>query len=209
MEVTILAVTPDAEKLIEQAGRTCYKSNQKITDDSRVEFIKRLINAGHLSVLEHAYVTIRLKDVSRALTHQLIRHRLCSFSQQSQRYVQESKFSFTIPPKIKENDEAYKLYSDCMETISKTYKEIRECGVPKEDARYVLPNSCHTEIVFSCNFRQLRHIIALRGELKAQWEIREMGIEILKKMKEIAPNCFLDLIIDEKKRVIATERKNK
>lgn len=202
MEVEILTVTPDAEKLIEEAGRTCYQSRNRTQDGTKSEFIKRLIKAGHLSVLEHAYVTIALKGVSRALTHQLVRHRLCSFSQQSQRYVSEDNFFCTVPPRIAEKEETKKIFTECMENIRNAYKKIQALGIPKEDARYVLPNSCHTEIVFSCNFRQLRHIIKLRGEIKAQWEIREVFIEVLKKMKEIAPGCFYDFIIDEERRDI-------
>lgn len=202
MEVEILTVTHNAEKLIEKSGRTCYQSEDKIQEGSEAEFIKRLIKAGHLSVLEHAYVTIRLKGVTRAFTHQLVRHRLCSFSQVSQRYVKADKFPCTVPPKIKENKEANKIFYDCMENIRDAYKKIIGFGILAEDARYVLPNSCHTEIVFSCNFRELRHIIKIRGEIKAQWEIREVFIEILKKLKEIAPNCFYDFDIDEDRRRI-------
>jgi thymidylate synthase (FAD) len=203
MKVELLAVTPDAEKLVEEAGRTCYQSKDKMREGTSADFIKRLIRAGHLSVLEHAYVTIRLKEVSRALTHQLVRHRLCSFSQQSQRYVREDGFAYTIPPKIDANEEAKNIFVDCMENVRDSYKRIQEAGIHREDARYVLPNACDTEIVFSCDFRELRHIIKLRGEIKAQWEIREAFIIILKKMKEIAPNCFDDFEIDEDRRVIS------
>ncbi len=207
MKVEILAVTPDAEKVIEEAGRTCYKSSHKMREGSETEFIKRLIKAGHLSVLEHASVTVKLEGVSRALTHQLVRHRLVSFSQQSQRYVKEEGFTYTVPPAIKEKSEAVSIFRDCMEQARNSYEKMLNMGVLKEDARYVLPNSCHTEIIFSCNFRQLRHIIELRGEIKAQWEIREAAIEILKKMKVIAPNCFYDYEINEEKRVIDFKNK--
>jgi len=202
MKIEILSITPKAEKLIELAGRTCYKSQKRITKNSHRNFIKRLVRAGHLSVLEHAYVTIRLRNVSRAFTHQLVRHRLCSFSQVSQRYVDETNFKYVIPPKISKNRKAKKLFLKIMEDTRKNYKELIFLGIPKEDARYILPNATHTEIVFSCNFRELRHIFILRGSSKAQWEIRGVCIKILEKMKEIAPNCFFDLDINKEKRII-------
>jgi len=207
VKIEILESTPDPQKLIERAARTCYKSEGKITEDSHKNFIRKLITAGHLSVLEHASVTFRLEGVSRALTHQLVRHRLCSFSQQSQRYVGEDNFNYIIPEKIRADREALCKYEECMAKIKETYIELTEKGVPKEDARYVLPNSCLTEIVFTGNFRELRHMLELRGSLKAQWEIREVFIEILRQMKEIAPDCFFDFKIDESKRKIIKESK--
>lgn len=205
MIVDVLAITPNAEKVIEEAGRTCYQSKGRIKEGSAADFIKRVIKSGHGSVMEHAYVTIRLKEVSRAFTHQLVRHRLCSFSQQSQRYVREDNFSYKIPPKIEVKKEAKEIFVKCMENMRKAYKKILDMDVPKEDARYVLPNATHTEIIFSCNFRELRHIIALRGGAAAQWEIRECCIKILEKMKEIIPCCFFDLEIDHEKRIIESE----
>jgi thymidylate synthase (FAD) len=205
MKVEVLVVTPGAEELIEQAGRTCYQSQDKIAEESREPFIKRLIKAGHISVLEHASVTFRLKEVSRAFTHQLVRHRVCSYSQQSQRYVREDKFSYVVPPKVAKSNEAEEVFKDCMDKIRESYKKLLDLGIPKEDSRYVLPNSCQTEIVFSCNFRQLRHMLELRGELSAQWEIREVFIEILKEMKKIAPVCFCDFLVNEEKRTIFKE----
>ena len=202
MNVEILAVTSYAEKLIEKAGRVCYKSDDKINDSSASGFIRMLIRSGHLSVLEHAYVTVRLKGVSRVFTHQIVRHRLCSFSQQSQRYVDEEKFSFVIPHKIEENEKAKEKFLGIMEEIRHSYSEILALGVSKEDARFVLPNACCSEIVFSCNFRELRHIFIIRGSKRAQWEIREVFIVLLKKMKDVAPDCFYDLSINEEKRII-------
>ena len=202
MKVEILAVTPDAQNLIERSGRTCYQSKDGIKEGSSADFIKRLVKSGHLSVLEHAYATIRLTGVTRALTHQLVRHRLCAFSQQSQRYVKESGFSFTVPPKIESDKAAKKLFKDCISKISRAYAELLELNIKKEDARYVLPNACHTEIVFSCDFRELRHMFVLRGAVAAQWEIRECFIELQKKMKAVAPECFFDLTVNEDKRTI-------
>ncbi|MCD6413519.1 MAG: FAD-dependent thymidylate synthase [Elusimicrobia bacterium] len=202
MRVEILSVTPDAEKLIERAGRVCYKSEKRIKQGSAGKFIKSLIRAGHLSVLEHATVTVLLRGVSRSMTHQLVRHRLCSFSQQSQRYVSGENFSFVIPPRIAGNRKAKKKFLAIMKIAAKSYGEILSMGIPKEDARFVLPNACVTEIVFSCNFRQLRHIFILRGAPRAQWEIRKVFIELLKKMKKIAPNCFFDLAVNRDEETI-------
>ncbi|MFC2091194.1 FAD-dependent thymidylate synthase [Elusimicrobiota bacterium] len=210
MEVEVLQITPQSEMLIESAARTCYQSQDKMKEDSRSEFIMRLIKAGHLSVLEHAYATFRLRRISRALTHQLVRHRLCSYSQQSQRYVSEEAFEYVIPPRIKECKKARELYIGCMEKLQATYKELRDMDIPREDARYVLANSCNTEIVFTCNFRELRHIMKLRGKINAQWEIRELFIAILKLIKRAAPACFFDMNVNEDKRVIefANDKEN-
>lgn len=205
MKIEILSVTDNAEKLIEKAGRTCYKSDSKTDETSYGEFIKKLIKSGHLSVLEHASVTIRLKEISRALTHQLIRHRLCSYSQQSQRYVKESGFSYVIPHKVDENPDVREIFTKEMKNIRIAYKKLIDSGVLKEDARYLLPNACHTELVFTANFRELRHIMLLRGYKSAQWEIRELFIDILKEVKKIAPNCFYDLIINDEKKTISSE----
>ncbi len=202
MKIDILFATPDAEKLIERAGRICYKSENRIAPGSAGRFIKMIIRSGHFSVLEHAVATIRLKGVSRSLTHQLVRHRLCSFSQQSQRYVNGRNFSFIIPPKIEKNKQAKEKFLKVMELARRSYDEILSLGIPKEDARFVLPNACSSEIVFTCNFRELRHIFILRGSPRAQWEIRSVFVEILKRMKEIAPNCFFDLTVDEERKTI-------
>ncbi|MEW6556445.1 MAG: FAD-dependent thymidylate synthase [Elusimicrobiota bacterium] len=202
MLIELLAITPDAEKLVENAGRTCYMSFDKKTAGSEKRFIQGLIKAGHTSVLEHAYVTFRLKDVSRAFTHQLVRHRLCAFSQQSQRYVNEKNFTYITPEKIKNNDEAKKLYDNFLENARDIYTRLQSLNIPNEDARYILPNACCSEIVFSTNFRELRHIFEVRGSKRAQWEIREVCIELLKIIRQKAPSVFGDFVIDEKERTI-------
>ncbi|MFH1541289.1 MAG: FAD-dependent thymidylate synthase [Elusimicrobiota bacterium] len=202
MKIELLAVTPNAEKLIENAGRTCYMSFDKKLDGSEKKFIQGLVKAGHSSVLEHAYVTFRVKEVSRALTHQLVRHRLCAFSQQSQRYVNEKNFSYVTPEKIEKDEKAKKIYDDFLEYSRDIYTKLQTLTIPNEDARYVLPNAVCSEIVFSTNFRELRHMFQVRGSRRAQWEIRELCIEILKIMIEKAPSVFGDFIINEKERTI-------
>lgn len=195
MKVEILEHTNEPEKLIELAGRTCYKSESEITNRSSSEFVRKIIKNGHESVLEHAYVTFRVKGASRSFTHQLVRHRLCSFSQESQRYVNQDKWTLIDPPSIYNNKEALDTYLKCMRRVAWTYSRLIHMGIPKEDARFVLPNGCGTEIVFSCNFRQLRSILKLRTNKRSQWEIRGVFNEILKLMMEVAPNCFVDISV--------------
>ncbi len=198
-KVELLSITPEAEKVIEIAGRTSYQSHDKITKESSKKFIQNIIRMGHLSVLEHASATFRISGVSRSLTHQLVRHRLASFTQQSQRYVDEANFNIIIPPSIKENQDALQIYNKFMETARDTYLKLREMNILKEDARYVLPNATATEIVLTANFRELRHIFKLRCDIHAQWEIRLVAIDMLKQLKEKVPAVFGDFTIDEEK----------
>lgn len=197
-EVTLLAITPDGEKLIEEAGRTCYLSLSKITDESEKNFIRSAIKRGHHSILEHASASFRILGASRAFTHQLVRHRLASFSQQSQRYVDESEFNFIVPPEIASSDDALKLYRDTMEDIRKNYIKLRELGIKKENARFLLPNALESQIVFSANFRELRTVFNLRLDRAAQWEIRHVCMDMLKILQQKAPSVFGDYVIDEK-----------
>ncbi|OHB50098.1 MAG: thymidylate synthase, flavin-dependent [Planctomycetes bacterium GWF2_41_51] len=191
LKVTLLAVTPDAEKLIEEAGRTCYLSFDKIGANSASDFIQRLIKMGHDSPLEHACATFRIENCSRAMTHQLVRHRLMSVSQQSQRYVDEENFNFVIPETLPKEHIAE--FNADMESIRQMYKKWRDKGLKREDARFVLPNACTSEIVVTANFREWRHIIKIRTSQKAQWEIRIACTEILRILKKLAPDCFCDI----------------
>ncbi len=172
MKVELISITPDAEKLIERAGRTAYQSFDKEREGSEKGFINMLIKKGHLSVLEHASATFRIKGISRALTHQLVRHRIASFTQKSQRYVDERNFSWVTPPSILENKNGLKIYEKFMKTAREAYKKLKELGIKSEDARYVLPNATETEIVVTANMREWRHILQLRGDPSSQWEIR-------------------------------------
>ena len=199
MKVELLFITPEPEKMIEAAGRTSYLSFSKQGKDTEKAFIRMLIKRGHLSVLEHAYATFRISGISRAFTHQLVRHRLCSFTQQSQRYVDESKFNYIEPLSIKNHPEAHLAFVDFMEKARKAYQELQKLGIKKEDARFVLPNATESQIVVTANLREWRHIIELRSEPGAQWEIREAAIEILKILKKHAPTIFEDLEIDKEK----------
>lgn len=202
MKVELLSITPNAEKLIENAGRTAYLSFKIKKVASEKKFIKMLIKSDHLSVLEHAYATFRIKGGSRAFTHQLVRHRLCSYTQQSQRYVDEANFNYIEPESIKNNREAHPVLVRFMNNAREVYAELQKLGVKNEDARFVLPNAVESEIVVTANFREWRHIIELRGSEDAQWEIRKTTIEILKILKRHSPTVFGDFDIDKNKGVI-------
>jgi len=192
LEVELVAITPEPQKVIEAAGRTCYLSFDKIDDNSQAGFIKRLIKMGHESPLEHAYATFRLKNCSRAMTHQLVRHRLMAVSQQSQRYVDEEDFTYVMPESMPA-ELADEFHND-MKTIQQMYKKWRDKGLKKEDARFVLPNACTSEIVVSANFREWRHILTVRTDKGAQWEIKKAAFKILDILRSLAPACFEDIV---------------
>ena len=206
MQVELLSITSDAEKIIEKAGRICYASEDKITEDSYIRFIKNLIKNGHTSVLEHASATFKISEISRVCSHQLVRHRLASYSQKSQRYIKEDSFDFVIPPSIKEldlkdnleygsnNSNRTTIYYGIMWQIQEIYNRLIEYGIPKEDARFILPNACTTEIVMTMNFRQWRHFLKTRLDKHAQWEIRDLAKNILQILKKNSPIVFEDLI---------------
>ncbi|HEX9935417.1 MAG TPA: FAD-dependent thymidylate synthase, partial [bacterium] len=145
------------------------------------------------SVLEHASATFRIRGASRACTHQLVRHRLASVSQQSQRYVNEEDFDYIEPPTVQTNPEAHELFVDFMEKAREAYQRLQEIGISNEDARFVLPNAVESEIVLTANFREWRHILLVRGSRGAQWEIVCVTASILKLLKAEAPSAFSDL----------------
>jgi thymidylate synthase (FAD) len=191
LQVELVAMTPQPQSVIEQAGRTCYLSFERIGAKSAEEFIRRLIKMGHESPLEHASATFRIRNGSRAMTHQLVRHRLMSVSQQSQRYVDEQGFTYVVPEGLP--DQFAEDYHNDMKTLQQMYSKWRDRGLKKEDARFVLPNACTSEIVVTANFRQWRHIFSLRITPKAQWEIRKACRLILEILRQHAPACFEDI----------------
>ena len=193
MRVDLLTITPDAEVLIEKAGRTCYMSQDRMNTESTEKFLRMLVSRGHTSVLEHASATFQVSGISRAATHQLVRHRLCSFSQKSQRYVPETSPSFVVPPSIRSSPERQAIFDQLMRGSEKAYGDLIDLGVPREDARFVMPNAAASDIVMSANFREIRHIILVRGSRHAQWEVRELAVKMLSIMKDKAPNVFFDL----------------
>lgn len=202
MKVELLFITSDAEKVIETAGRTSYLSFNKQGKNTEKKFIQMLINRGHYSVLEHAYASFRISGVSRAFTHQLVRHRLCSFTQQSQRYVDDSNFKYVEPDPIKNNSKAHDLFIQFMGEVKRIYSELQRLGINNEDARFVLPNATESQIVVTANLREWRHIMELRGSPNAQWEIRKVAIEIFKILKKHAPTVFANFEIDKENETI-------
>jgi len=190
LDVQLIMVTPNCEKVIESCGRTCYESYDKVTEDSHEKLIRHLIKNGHTSVLEHATVTFRFSNVSRSLTHQLVRHRIASYSQKSQRYVKESNFSYITPDSIKSNEYALEVYEEGMVAINRMYTDLVDLGIRKEDARYVLPNACSTVIDTTFNFRSLMNFFNERGDKHAQWEIRRAAMIMLDIVKQYAPIVF-------------------
>jgi len=197
MEVELIAITPDPEKVIEQAGRTCYLSFDRMGEGSEKRFVRMVVKNGHHSVLEHAVATFRVRGVSRACTHQLVRHRLASYSQQSQRYVNEKDFRVVEPDAIVAKPEAHDIFQKTMEACREAYRLLKELGIRNEDARFVLPNAVQTEIIVSANFREWRYMISLRGQKASQWEIRRLMLKILSVLKEHAPTVFEDMEVDE------------
>lgn len=206
MEVELLAATPDSQRLIELAGRTAYQSHERVTDDSAQHFIRSLIERGHLSVLEHASATFLVHGASRAFTHQIVRHRLCSFTQESQRYVDESTFTYIEPADIAQDEEIHARFVAFMGQAKGLYVDLQRRGIRNEDARFILPNAVSGQIVITANFRQWRHMIELRGSSHAQWEIRSVVLAILGHLKQISPACFGDYEVDEATQTIRTSR---
>lgn len=209
MNIILKAITPNAEDVIEQAGRSCYQSWHNYCPPASAEkFIKNLIKRGHHSVLEHAQATFYITGGSRAFTHQLVRHRLLAISQESQRSVnyvnydhnKKNEFEYVIPPSI---DEAglTKEFKQVAALVYNLYKKAVKRGVAPGDARYILPNATTSGIVISGNFRELRHIFCMRCVSAAQWEIREVALQMLKIMKANTPSCFFDFEINEEKRI--------
>ena len=205
LEVELLSHTPDPERLIERAARTCYDTTHRMSSSDTRAFLKRLYDAGHHSVFEHAGATFRVRGVSRACSHQLVRHRLASYSQRSQRYVKEKEPAFVTPPSVrKAGGKAAGCYNKSMRAAWDAYLELMSLGVPREDARYVLPNACATEMVMSANFREWLHVLEQRLAPDAQWEIAELCGVIHGKLMKIAPGVFG--LIQPKPRRRATDK---
>ena len=169
MKVTLIQSTPNPIDTIAQIASICYDSDPK----NPIGLVKHLYRNGHHSVFEHIYFTFKIEGISRACSHQLVRHRHCSFTQRSQRYCSEDGFGFVTPPTIAERNDCGD-YEQFMTTVVDTYAYAQEAGVPNEDARYVLPNACETALYLSCNLRELIHMSNERLCMRAQWEIREL-----------------------------------
>ena len=190
VEVKLLAITPDAELLTEQAGRLCYASGDKLGTNER--WLQTRIKQGHESLIEHASATFYIKS-SRALTHELVRHRIGSYSQRSQRYVKEFTADYITPTELAGDEETKRLFHESMKASWEAYRALLQAGAKPEIARYVLPNACATEIICTWNFREIRHIIRLRTGPAALPEMRAVIEKIKEIMKEHSPTIFGDL----------------
>ena len=183
---------------IEIAGRTCYKSEDKITQDSSKGFVKGIIKSGHHSVIEHISITVRF-ICDRGISHELVRHRLAAFSQESTRYANYSKDKFgneitVIKPVFwPEESEAYGHWLAAMKDAENSYLNLLKTGVKAEEARSVLPNSLKTEVVMTCNLREWRHVLNLRCSKASHPQIREIMLPLLKELHEKIPVVFDDL----------------
>lgn len=191
-------------QLIESAGRTSYQSRDKITQESATKFVKMLRERGHESVLEHSCLTVEFNNVSRAFTHELVRHRLASFTQESTRYVDERDFKVIIPPDKSQDEKLVKLnlpngtkikvsFQEWMDLNEQMYRDLRKAGWVPQDARQVLPTGIKSQIVMTANFREWRHIFKLRTATDAHWEIRQVMKNLLEDVKKRIPIIFDDL----------------
>lgn len=220
MKVILLAYPDNAEKIIASAAKLCYSKSgaedimEELSEEKTKDFLEMLMALGHQSPIEHTSFTFAIEGISRVLTHQLVRHRIASYSQQSQRYVKLDQFEYIIPPCIENNDEAKELFIKAMEADQKTYdkivkilsdahyKNLIEEGKNEkqarstsektaiEDARYVFPNACETKIMVTMNARSLLHFFEQRCCNRAQWEIRELAEKMIALVKEVAPTLF-------------------
>lgn len=213
MKVTLLSHTPEPEKLIATAAKLCYSSSdidhlmEGLTPDKVDSFINMLMEIGHESPIEHVTFTFGIEGISRACSHQLVRHRIASYSQKSQRYVNETQFEYVTPPSIKKRHELRDMFDEKMRDIQKAYTEmkillknalIEEDGMdPKvaekaanEDTRFLLPNACCTSIIVTMNIRSLFNFFKHRCCNRAQWEIRAVANEMWQLCMDVAPNIF-------------------
>lgn len=220
LKVDLLRYTPEGEKLIASAAKLCYSAvgieeiEEGLNEENVESFLNMLVDLGHESPIEHISFTFGVEGVSRTLTHQLVRHRIASYSQQSQRYVKLENFEYIIPPSIEQDIDAKKIFIEAMEKDTEYYNKLVGILYEKhlkryigdglsekkaknksekeaiEDARYVFPNACETKIIFTMNARTLLNFFKLRTCNRAQWEIRNLAIEMLKCVKKVYPNLF-------------------
>jgi thymidylate synthase (FAD) len=212
IKVKIIEHTPNPEKVVAAAAKLCYSAvgideiQSTLEDEKALKFLNMLMSYGHESPVEHVTFTFAIEGVSRSLTHQLVRHRLASYSQQSQRYVRLDQFEYIMPPEIEKDEKTKQIFIDAMRSSQNAYIQLTEGLKEKhikngmdttsaekkaiEDARYVFPNACETKIIATMNARTLMNFFKHRCCNRAQWEIKELADEMLKQVKEIAPVLF-------------------
>ncbi len=197
-EILFLPAREQVLALVEAAGRTCYKSEHLISSDSAPEFVGRIVASGHHSVIEHANLTVRFV-CDRGVTHELVRHRLAAYSQESTRYANYSQDRFgnqitVIKPMFwPEESEAFRRWAQAMAQAEEAYLELLAGGAKPQEARAVLPNSLKTEIVMTANLREWRHVLALRCSKAAHPQIRQLMLPLLGDLGRRLPEFFADL----------------
>lgn len=219
-KVTLLTYTTEPERTVASAAKLCYSASdistikEGLTDEKTASFVEMLAEIGHESPIEHAYFTFGIEGVSRSLLAQITRHRIASYSVQSQRYVKEKNFSYVTPPEIAKDPETLKIYEESMAKAEETYhaladklsegylNEFLAAGIDEktakrnaekkaiEDARFVLPNACETKLVMTINARSLINFFHHRCCNRAQWEIRDVADQMLALVSKVAPNIF-------------------
>lgn len=199
MNIELLHHTEHPEQTVALAARLCYSPSgleelkDKINSSDTRQFIDKIMSLGHHSVLEHASFTFGVEGISRVTSHQLVRHRVASYSQQSQRYVSHvERFDAVVPPSVAADEEAKRIFDFTVGVVHQAYSQLIEMGIQPEDARYLLPNATETKIIITMNARELLHFFKLRCCERAQWEIRAMAVGMLKLAKEVAPTLFRD-----------------
>lgn len=214
MKVKLITHTPDPEKVIATAAKLCYSTSDidtlmdRLTDEKVESFLNMLFELGHESPIEHVSFTFGIEGISRVSSHQLVRHRIASYSQKSQRYVNEGGFDYIIPPSIEKHQYLCDKYEAIMQQLQDDYDYLRKClvdeiaideGIDKkaaekranEDARFVLPNACETKIIVTMNIRSLFNFFKHRCCNRAQWEIREVAMEMRRLCMDVAPSIFI------------------
>lgn len=204
LNVLLLRHTPEPEEVVAMAAKLCYSPasvgdlRDRIESGDQAAFVEKLAAIGHLSPIEHVSFTFGIEGISRACSHQLVRHRVASYSQQSQRYVKEEQFDYIVPPSIRQDPEACREFAafmdDCQARYTAVLKRLAAAGITGEagnqDARYLLPNAAETKIVVTMNARELLHFFRVRCCNRAQWEIRAMAERMLALVKDVAPTIF-------------------
>jgi len=192
----LLSHSPDPERTVALAARLCYSPrhiadlDRGLSDEEVGSLLGKLRSMGHLSALEHAHFVFGVEGISRACSHQLVRHRIASYSQQSQRYVTLREVRAVVPPEVEKRAALAARFREKLADLWAFYAQMVDEGVPAEDARYLLPNACETKIVVSMNARELRHFFSLRLCRRAQWEIRALGMAMLRPVLHVAPRLF-------------------
>ena len=194
MQVKLLAYTPEPESVCAKAMRACRTKQPadelEMSREDAARLIRNAKKLGHLSVLEHACFTFSISGISRACSHQLVRHRMASYSQQSHRAIAMTPSDILVPPSIQQNSRSLAAFKKSVDASFKAFNELKKSGIRLEDARYVLPNALTTNLTVTMNARELLHFFSLRMAPSAQWEIRELARKMLQEVRKVAPAMF-------------------